>query len=159
MTAEIQQSLLDIHNQYRQQIADGEIDNYDAASNMATMEWDPTLASFAELNVRNCTFAHDGCMNTGNLVKFSISCIAINRVFFYLSVEDFYPVGQNIAIQLSDPSQPADTDPNIPPSLAATWFTGEYQNGQYYGWMDLINQYPSEDTSSVDEFNLAKYSH
>lgn len=72
MTAEIQQSLLDIHNQYRQQIANGEIDNYDAASNMATMEWDPTLASFAELNVRKCTFAHDDCMNTGNLVKFSI---------------------------------------------------------------------------------------
>lgn len=69
MTDEIKKALLGVHNIYRNKIAKGEIPNYDSASNMATIEWDDTLAKFAEMNVRKCEITHDECMNTGMVVK------------------------------------------------------------------------------------------
>lgn len=65
MSAAIKKEILEVHNKLRNDIALGKISNYSPASNMATMKWDQQLASFAELNVRNCKFEHDMCMNTG----------------------------------------------------------------------------------------------
>lgn len=52
MTAAVKQALVKIHNQKRNDIAMGNVANYDAAANMATIEWDDSLAASAALNVR-----------------------------------------------------------------------------------------------------------
>lgn len=38
-------------------------------------------------------------------------------------------------------------DPNVVPSLTSGWFEDEYPNGQYWGFMDFINNFemPPED--------------
>lgn len=63
----MQQTLLNVHNKFRNQQALGQTPNYSPAAKMATMQWDPTLAALCELLDRNCTFAHDACRNTRNL--------------------------------------------------------------------------------------------
>lgn len=68
MTDEIKQKILDVHNEYRNKIALGQIPHFSPAANMATMEWDDTLAKFAEMNVHKCEMTHDECMNTGNKI-------------------------------------------------------------------------------------------
>lgn len=68
MTDEIKEKILAVHNENRNKIALGEVDNYEKASNMATMEWDDKLAKFAEMNVRKCEMSHDDCMNTGTIL-------------------------------------------------------------------------------------------
>lgn len=65
MTDEVKQKLVDGHNEYRNKVALGQIAHYAPAENMATMEWDDTLAKFAEMNVHKCEMKHDECMNTG----------------------------------------------------------------------------------------------
>ncbi|XP_031622207.1 antigen 5 like allergen Cul n 1-like [Contarinia nasturtii] len=55
---------LSTHNNYRNQIALGEIKGYDKAARMATLVWHDELAKLAEYNVRTCTFGHDECRNT-----------------------------------------------------------------------------------------------
>lgn len=70
MTEGIIQALIDHHNDRRNQQALGLTPNYEPATRMATMQWDPELAAFADLNVRSCIYGHDACMNTG---KFNLN--------------------------------------------------------------------------------------
>ncbi|XP_053697166.1 antigen 5 like allergen Cul n 1-like [Sabethes cyaneus] len=56
--------LLDEHNNYRNQVAKGELDWLPSASSMVRMDWDDDLAYLAELNAIQCEFAHDKCHNT-----------------------------------------------------------------------------------------------
>ncbi|XP_065364813.1 antigen 5 like allergen Cul n 1-like [Calliphora vicina] len=52
------------HNVKRNFIAGGGDGKHSPACRMATMEWDDELAAIAELNVKQCTMAHDKCRNT-----------------------------------------------------------------------------------------------
>lgn len=52
MNSPAQNALLDVHNKYRNEIALGNIPNYNSADNMATMQWDNDLANLCSLNVR-----------------------------------------------------------------------------------------------------------
>ena len=60
----LQQILLDAHNEKRNLVAGGGAPRHDAACRMATMQWDNELAQIASLNVRQCRMAHDQCRNT-----------------------------------------------------------------------------------------------
>ncbi|KPU76167.1 uncharacterized protein Dana_GF12004, isoform B [Drosophila ananassae] len=51
-------------NEYRDRIARGELMGFSAATRMATLQWDPELASFAELNVKRCALVNDHCRNS-----------------------------------------------------------------------------------------------
>lgn len=65
LTSEVQQLIVDTHNQLRNKQATGTVSaNYKPAALMATMVWDQHLADLAELAARNCVFAHDACVNT-----------------------------------------------------------------------------------------------
>lgn len=87
MTDEIKQKIVDVHNELRNKVALGEVDNYGPAANMASMEWDDTLAKFAEMNVHKCEMAHDECMNTGNEISNSDTYPGFLSIysFFYSS--------------------------------------------------------------------------
>ena len=69
MNDAMKQKLVDIHNELRDKIAHGKEEHYDQAANMATIEWDDTLAKFAEMNVHKCAMTHDECLNTGNRLE------------------------------------------------------------------------------------------
>ncbi|XP_055380617.1 antigen 5 like allergen Cul n 1-like [Condylostylus longicornis] len=62
---EIPLSKLEIlHNEYRNIIASGNLNNYKSAERMGKMLWCSDLAKLAELNVLTCEFKHDKCRNT-----------------------------------------------------------------------------------------------
>lgn len=57
-------------------------------------------------------------------------------------LEDLYPVGQNLAMSATDPSQPVMSDPDeIANLVKSQWFDKEQNNGGYYGWMNMINRF------------------
>lgn len=66
MAVDVIEAILHHHNSKRNEQAMGMTSNYAPATRMATIQWDPELAQFAELNVRSCLYGHDNCMNTGN---------------------------------------------------------------------------------------------
>lgn len=51
-------------NEYRDRIARGDLLGFSPATRMATLQWDPELASFAELNVKRCALVNDHCRNS-----------------------------------------------------------------------------------------------
>ncbi|KAH8253400.1 hypothetical protein KR032_005322 [Drosophila birchii] len=51
-------------NEYRDKVARGDLEGFSPATRMATLQWDPELASFAELNVKRCALANDHCRNS-----------------------------------------------------------------------------------------------
>lgn len=69
ITPKLQQIMVDEHNKYRNQQALGQTPNYQPATRMATMKWDPELAKLAAINVRQCEMKHDSCRNTGTIVQ------------------------------------------------------------------------------------------
>ncbi|XP_055299403.1 antigen 5 like allergen Cul n 1-like [Sitodiplosis mosellana] len=125
MTKDHQQSLVDVHNKYRNLIALGNITHYSPAVRMPKIKWDADLAYTAEMNVRSCVYGHDGCHNTA---KYSMS-------------------GQSIAMIMTN----VDWDRVITTSrlaeIAMGWFN-EYKNGESHGWMDMINQIKASDFDS-----------
>ncbi|XP_055297429.1 antigen 5 like allergen Cul n 1-like [Sitodiplosis mosellana] len=64
MTPKLKRIILEEHNKLRNQQALGQTSGYKAATRMATMTWDDTLASLAELNTLQCEMEHDKCRNT-----------------------------------------------------------------------------------------------
>ncbi|XP_055301718.1 antigen 5 like allergen Cul n 1-like [Sitodiplosis mosellana] len=125
MTKEYQQSLVDVHNKYRNLIALGNITPYSPAVRMPKIKWDADLAYTAEMNVRSCVYGHDSCHNTA---KYSNA-------------------GQSIAMMMTV----VDWDRNMTTSrltgLTMGWFN-EYKNGKSHGWMDMINQIKASDFDS-----------
>lgn len=65
MNDDMKNALLNIHNKLRNQIAMGQIANYDQAANMHQLQWDDGLAATAALNVHQCQMEHDDCRGTG----------------------------------------------------------------------------------------------
>lgn len=88
----LQDLALSIHNNYRNKIANGDIEGYDRAARMATLVsrktiqfhqiryfslnslkififkvWSDELAELAALTVKKCAFKHDTCSNTGEI--------------------------------------------------------------------------------------------
>lgn len=64
ITAERRKMILHELNNYRDRIARGDFVGFNAAARMATVQWDPELASFAELNVKRCALVNDHCRNS-----------------------------------------------------------------------------------------------
>lgn len=56
--------ILDLHNDFRSQIAMGQIANFSSADRMPTVKWNNELAYLAELHVKKCSMAHTACQNT-----------------------------------------------------------------------------------------------
>ncbi|KAH8300324.1 hypothetical protein KR044_012924 [Drosophila immigrans] len=56
--------ILNALNDYRDRIARGDLLDFKPATRMATLQWDPELASFAELNVKRCALVNDHCRNS-----------------------------------------------------------------------------------------------
>lgn len=68
MDAAMQKALLGIHNELRNEIALGKVNNYRPAANMATMKWDNDLANLCAYNVKQCNMAHNvDCIRKGIL--------------------------------------------------------------------------------------------
>lgn len=55
---------LQIDNQARNQVASGQLTNFDSASRMARTSWDAALAELALFKAQTCNFAHDACHST-----------------------------------------------------------------------------------------------
>ncbi|KAH8394887.1 hypothetical protein KR222_008617 [Zaprionus bogoriensis] len=64
ITRERRQMILREMNNYRDRIARGDLMGFSPAVRMATLQWDPELASFAELNVKRCGLVNDHCRNS-----------------------------------------------------------------------------------------------
>lgn len=60
----LQEKLLLLHNQIRQETATGELYPFEAAASMPEVRWCPELAYLASLNMKTCEFKHDTCRNT-----------------------------------------------------------------------------------------------
>lgn len=107
------------------------------------------MASFALANAKTCTFAHDKCRNTrkfriNEIWLFSIVLIVyFSYNFPHIKTADFIAAGQNIYMESTTGS--SDSISNIIGNMTKDWFESEYPNGEYYGYMDMINQFP-EDT-------------
>ncbi|XP_067635721.1 uncharacterized protein [Eurosta solidaginis] len=64
MTKEIIMIILDEHNKGRNALAGGEVEGFESALRMATMQWDEELHQLATFNVIKCECMTDGCRNT-----------------------------------------------------------------------------------------------
>lgn len=64
ITADRRKMILHEVNNYRDRIASGNLGGFNPAARMATVQWDPELASFAELNVKRCGLVNDHCRNS-----------------------------------------------------------------------------------------------
>lgn len=53
MTPEIKAAIVDVHNKWRNQQANGKTPHYEGAVRMATMTWDDELSKLAEMNVNH----------------------------------------------------------------------------------------------------------
>uniref|UniRef100_A0A1I8MZI0 Venom allergen-1 n=1 Tax=Musca domestica TaxID=7370 RepID=A0A1I8MZI0_MUSDO len=62
--ANLQQIIVNAHNNKRNFVAGGNIGKFKPACRMATMKWDPELAKIASYNVLQCEMSHDKCRNT-----------------------------------------------------------------------------------------------
>jgi Cysteine-rich secretory protein family len=70
MTDEFKEFLLDLHNKARSQAATGKLGyHFGKATRMATIQWDSTLAKFAQNNAKKCTMHHSDCLNTPEYKK------------------------------------------------------------------------------------------
>jgi len=56
--------ILDIHNSKRSIVGLGQVSHLKSASRLATVKYNPELASLALLNVKQCAMKHDACRNT-----------------------------------------------------------------------------------------------
>ncbi|XP_034479214.1 antigen 5 like allergen Cul n 1 isoform X2 [Drosophila innubila] len=64
ITSDRRNMILNALNDYRDRIARGDLMGFKPATRMATLQWDPELASFAELNVKRCALVNDHCRNS-----------------------------------------------------------------------------------------------
>ncbi|BFG04974.1 antigen 5 like allergen Cul n 1 [Drosophila madeirensis] len=64
LSAELQEFIVRQVNLYRNRVASGTFRNFAAADRMASIQWDPELATLAELAVRQCSLDTDKCRNT-----------------------------------------------------------------------------------------------
>jgi len=63
---EYQNLIIEQHNLYRNNFAEGKLMKFPPASQMRVMYWDKELAFLAEMHVHNCKFQHDECRATEN---------------------------------------------------------------------------------------------
>ncbi|XP_073835065.1 antigen 5 like allergen Cul n 1-like [Musca autumnalis] len=77
INTKIQDLIVRGHNEKRNFIAGGGDAKHQPACRMATMQWDPELASLAELNVRQCKMQHDKCRNTNKFLYSGQNLITI----------------------------------------------------------------------------------
>jgi len=54
----LQEYIVDLHNKYRSLVANGRLGNQPSASNMKKINWNNTLATFAETWVQKCNYEH-----------------------------------------------------------------------------------------------------
>lgn len=64
MTDEWKNMILGIHNELRNEFAQGKYAGYEKANRMGTVEWDDELTYFADLNTKRCQYGHDACHPT-----------------------------------------------------------------------------------------------
>lgn len=55
---DIKQFILDLHNDFRNEVAKGKVPGQPGAQNMQTMEWDEDLADIAKAYSEKCRFKH-----------------------------------------------------------------------------------------------------
>lgn len=61
---ELETLLLEKHNEYRNQIAEGSVKSFPQAARMTKVTWNEELSHLAELNSKRCVFEHDKCRGT-----------------------------------------------------------------------------------------------
>nr|CDS32832.1 venom allergen (val) protein [Hymenolepis microstoma] len=54
------QELLDLHNQYRREVAGGKVPNQPGSSKLKDLEWSTELEASAQKHADSCIFEHDG---------------------------------------------------------------------------------------------------
>ncbi|KAL9696120.1 hypothetical protein quinque_015405 [Culex quinquefasciatus] len=64
LDAQMRAFLIHLHNEARNQLANGSLEGFEPASRMTSVVWNDELAKLAELNVKSCKFKHDECRNT-----------------------------------------------------------------------------------------------
>ncbi|XP_055608802.1 antigen 5 like allergen Cul n 1-like [Uranotaenia lowii] len=64
MTDEYKQLIMDAHNKYRSELANGKVGWLPKAAAMPTLTWDDDLAETAQMNANRCVRGHDICHNT-----------------------------------------------------------------------------------------------
>lgn len=50
-------------------------------------------------------------------------------------------MGQNIAMQLGDSNTHQGSDLETLSGIASGWFENEYPNGEFWNWMQIINEF------------------
>uniref|UniRef100_A0A1A9VG34 SCP domain-containing protein n=1 Tax=Glossina austeni TaxID=7395 RepID=A0A1A9VG34_GLOAU len=81
--------ILDEHNRYRNQLAGGNVSDFDSAVRMPVLHWDWDLALTAEYHARTCIFDHDECRSTErfrlagqNIFKSTTECLDLEMEYF-----------------------------------------------------------------------------
>ncbi|KAG4078818.1 hypothetical protein HA402_015408 [Bradysia odoriphaga] len=64
MTEELKRLIVDIHNEVRESISEGNYKGLKPANRMIKMEWENELAENARYTAKTCLYVHDECRNT-----------------------------------------------------------------------------------------------
>lgn len=106
------------HNELRQRIATGNVENQPFATNMEQLLYDSALESIALKHALQCNFTYNPSLNVdATNLKDNLS----------FTLSDRYPFGENIAYDVSGPALTADKLQDI---IEEQWFAGH----QYYDY-------------------------
>ncbi|KAL7729036.1 hypothetical protein ACLKA6_019869 [Drosophila palustris] len=109
------------HNVRRNRLALGNLPGFSAARRMATVRWNPELASLAQLNVKRCVQQRDACHNTNT----------------------FSNSGQNVALITYSGDWTTKPNQELVTQAIHSWWL-EYENAN----MAVINSYPNNWTGA-----------
>lgn len=78
MTPVRQAHIIELHNTFRNRIADGQLSGFEPSERMVEMEWCDKLAYVAACHANHCKFEHDKCRNTKEYTNSgqNIACVS-----------------------------------------------------------------------------------
>ncbi|XP_020809068.1 venom allergen 3-like [Drosophila serrata] len=74
----LKDKVLELHNERRYRLANGNASDLPEAARMVTMQWSPELATLAEFNAHMCMLEHDECRNVAQFPQAGQNVFVVN---------------------------------------------------------------------------------
>ncbi|KAH8235163.1 hypothetical protein KR032_009388, partial [Drosophila birchii] len=74
----LKETVVDLHNERRYRLANGNDSRLPEAARLVTMQWSPELATMAEFNARMCLLEHDECRNSAQFPHAGQNVFVVN---------------------------------------------------------------------------------
>jgi len=110
LTDDAKQTVLDLHNQYRSRVANGEEPGQPPAANMRMLVWNDELEKIAQRWADQCIFAHDKIRN-----KLNSDYVGQNNFISYSGSQESADVVQSKVTEAVDSWYNEVTDPGFSP--------------------------------------------